>query len=196
MTLSAHFKLWLIIGICSLAVNLLITEARYDLIIKNEMKQIEKFFGEEVAQDIYDTSMSFMKSYFGFFIDQIKAARTFENEASSVFSMTFVLESIVKTTHILVLRFLSITVWMKWIIPFMIFLIVDAFVSRRIRSEDLTWQSPMYYHLATHGLVFTVGALFAYFLIPAPVMIWITPLFILLFIASMSLAIANFQRLT
>ncbi len=196
MSLLDHFKWWFIIGITFLAVSLILSESKYDPIINAEVSQMERIFGKDIAQRLYDESIEIIMSCCGSMVEQVEAAKSAEGRENTVFSMTFILESIVKTFHIFILRLLSISMWTKWLVPFGLFMLIDAMVSRKIRSENLAWQSPLYYHFSMHGTVFTLGALIAYFLVPTSIMLWVIPFFLLLLISSLSVAIANFQRLT
>lgn len=97
-------------------------------------------------------------------------------------------------TYAVLVRILIFLVWLPYIAPFFVAVIMDGLVRRKIKMASFGLISPIYYAAATHSLIVMIFLPALYLLVPFP----ITPLFIpfwALFAAvPLMLAVSNTQQ--
>jgi hypothetical protein len=160
-----------------------------------ERKQAELVFGEDREKAIFQASIEAYQLVFeplaegvlGFYVTEEEAA--FNEETKAVVESVF--GSIFQAVH----RFFVLLEWSIWLTPLLILAFVDSMTQRSIRSENLSWQSPIKYHLGTHGVVFSVGVSWVYILFPFSLTIVLVPLFFFMLAFFIYTTISNLQRM-
>jgi len=84
--------------------------------------------------------------------------------------------------------------WVPYLLPFIIAVVVDALVVRKVRIENFEFASPQYYGFATHMMIFGFFSIFYYFLAPFTVTFVMVPIWAIGMMGMLHLLITNLQR--
>lgn len=160
-----------------------------------ERTQAEWAFGAAKEKEILNSSVEAYRTIFSPIAEGLSSFYITEEEGIFDEETKIIIDSIFGSVFQAIHRFFVMIEWSIWFIPVILLSAVDAFSQRRIRSENLTWQSPIKYHLGIHGVIFAIGASWTYVLFPLSVTVVAMPLFFVALSYFLYMSISNLQRM-
>lgn len=189
-----HLLIWLILVPFFILISLLYNFSVVDQEIWKERKGVELAFGANVEKRVMDRSLAVYNFCFADIAKWMEEFYRTDNETLQKGTSVFI-QNIFGTIFQVILRLMVLCEWLYWVWPIIAILIHDAFITRRIRSESLTWQSPIRNFLGIHGVIVSLGLMLAYLFFPFTLTIYIVPVWLAVFSVFFYMAVSNMQRM-
>lgn len=210
MMWKKHVLIWLIILIVSFIIMPLMMKPHAIMgRVMSEIKMIQLVFG---AEDTAKLTRSATTWYNAIFVEtgligstdkayihesEKESSKVFFGGAARVADVTNgYLLSFGAQAYAMMIRLFIILSWLPYIFPFMLAVIIDGLVTRRIKFESFGFSSPIAYSLALHSIIPIVFFPALYLLLPIPITPLFMPFWALVFAFPVSMLIGNTQRVS
>lgn len=205
-----HVLLWLILLLVSfIAMPLMIKQQTIMARVMGELEMIQSVFGAEDTSKLAHSATVWYNALFvdTGLIDSTSKAHVSQSEKDTgqiffggAVRITDVtngyLLSFAAQAYAMMIRLFIILSWLPYIFPFMLAVVVDGMVARKIKFESFGFSSPIAYSLALHAIIVIVFFPTLYLLLPIPVTPLFMPFWALAIALPVSMLIGNTQRVS
>jgi hypothetical protein len=195
MKISQHFWGWFLITLIFIPITLYTNFSVVEQEIVKERQQVEIAFGPVRDEVVMGRSLALYNFCCAGLAQSLNDYYLSDKEGMFNTETKVILESIWGSLFQVIHRLFVYVEWLSVMWPLILFFFVDALVNRKIRNEDLTYQNPVRYHLAMHGIVFALGASVAYLFFPFSFSLIAIPLLVAMFSYSLYVAISHLHRM-
>lgn len=210
MMWKKHVLIWLILLIVAfIAMPLMMKPHAIMSRVMGELEMMQMVLGTDDANKITRSATTW---YNAFFVDtglidstskayvsesEKNASQTFFGGATRIVDVTNgYLLSFAAQAYAMMIRLFIILSWLPFIFPFMLAVVIDGMVTRRIKMESFGFASPIAYSLALHTIIVIVFFPALYLLLPIPVTPLFMPFWALAIAFPVSMLIGNTQRVS
>jgi len=207
---TRHTLLWLLIILFILVMApLVVSRETYEQTISSEMDDAARWYGESTARTILSRCNAiyailmvssgidpFVRKYdkppredeISLQVDKIEGATDHKTKIRNYWG------NLLRNVWMFCYRISHVWAWILWVFPFLIAIIYDGIMSRKMKVATFKYTSPTIYNLSWHLIIFLAAVTTILFAVATPTNIFVYPTILVAMGVNMRVLISNIQH--